>query len=86
MSEYRRHKKSRKLIDAEKRQGVELKENEIERQFIPLDEVNGYKIRPGIADLYGATMLPGGINFTIYSNGATSIALLLYHRNDIRSA
>ncbi|WP_026514278.1 alpha-amylase family glycosyl hydrolase [Butyrivibrio sp. LB2008] len=82
MSEYRRHKKSKKLIDAEKRQGVELKENEIDRQFLPLDEVNGYKIRPGMYNLYGATMLPGGINFTIYSNGATSITLLLYHRND----
>ena len=82
MSEYRRHRKSKKLIDAEKRQGVELKEDEYERQFLPLDEVNGYKIRPGLSNLYGATMLPGGINFTIYSNGATSITLLLYHRND----
>ena len=82
MSEYRRHRKSKKLIDAEKRQGVELQEDEFDRHFLPLDEICGYKVRPGLYNLYGATMLPGGINFTIYSNGATSMTLLLYHRKE----
>ena len=35
-------------------------------------------------NIYGATMLTDGVNFTINSNGATSITLLLYNRGESR--
>ncbi|MGN0372779.1 MAG: glycogen debranching protein, partial [Enterocloster sp.] len=46
----------------------------------PLDEINGFQVRPGIYELNGATAIPGGVNFTIHSHGATSCELLLFHR------
>ena len=50
--------------------------------MVPLDYVNGYQIRPGFYDINGATAIPGGVNFTVYSHGATSIDLLLFHREE----
>lgn len=47
----------------------------------PLDVVEGFKIRPGFYDLMGATAIPCGVNFTISSNQAKSIELLLYHKD-----
>ncbi|MBD5470476.1 MAG: glycogen debranching enzyme [Lachnospiraceae bacterium] len=46
------------------------------------DVVNGYRIRPGKFLRNGATFVPGGVNFTIYSNGAKSCTLCLFHRNE----
>ena len=48
--------------------------------MVPLDYVNGYSIRPGFYEINGATAIPGGVNFTVHSHGATSIELLLFHR------
>ena len=31
--------------------------------LIALDEINGYKVRPGFYEINGATPIPGGINF-----------------------
>lgn len=50
--------------------------------MVPLDFVNGFSIRPGFYDINGATAIPGGVNFTVYSHGATSIDLLLFHREE----
>ncbi len=50
--------------------------------LIPLDEIGGYKVRPGIFEINGATAIPGGVNFTIHSNQATCCELLLYHRTE----
>ena len=50
--------------------------------LIPLDTIDGFDVRPGFYDINGATAIPGGVNFTIYSHGATSIELLLFHRNE----
>ncbi|MCR4589567.1 MAG: glycogen debranching protein GlgX [Lachnospiraceae bacterium] len=47
----------------------------------PLDNVAGYDIRPGFYDLMGATAIPCGVNFTISSNQATKIELLLFKRD-----
>lgn len=47
----------------------------------PLDRISGFDIRPGIYDLMGATAIPCGVNFTITSNQATGIELLLYKKN-----
>ena len=46
----------------------------------PLDEVAGFPVRPGLYEMYGATALEEGVNFTVHSHGATSCELLLYHR------
>lgn len=44
----------------------------------PIDEVSGYQIRPGLYEMYGATAIPGGVNFTVQSTNATSCELLLF--------
>lgn len=48
--------------------------------YAPTDEVNGFKIRPGNFLRNGATIVDGGISFTISSYGATSCSLCLFHR------
>ena len=48
--------------------------------LVPLDHISGFDVRPGFYDSNGATAIPGGVNFTVYSHGATSIELLLFHR------
>ena len=47
--------------------------------LIPMDEVNGFQIRPGMYEVNGATAIPCGVNFTVYSFGATYCELLLFH-------
>lgn len=46
----------------------------------PFEEISGFRVRPGNWTLNGATKLPGGVNFTIYSKHATSCKLLLFRR------
>ena len=48
----------------------------------PLDEINGYPVRPGFYEINGATAIVGGINFTIHSSNATSCELLLFKRKE----
>ncbi len=50
--------------------------------MMPLDEISGFLVRPGFYDVNGATALPGAVNFTVHSNGATSCELLLFHRKE----
>ena len=50
--------------------------------LVPLDTIDGFDVRPGFYDINGATAIPGGVNFTIYSHGASSIELLLFHREE----
>ena len=52
----------------------------ISEQLKPIDTVNGFQIRPGFFREFGAFAIPGGVNFTIHSHGATSCELLLFHR------
>lgn len=47
--------------------------------MVPLDNLEGFKVRPGFFDINGATALSDGVCFTIHSQGATSCELLLYH-------
>lgn len=35
--------------------------------LVPLDCVDGFEIRPGFYEINGATAIPGGVNFTVYS-------------------
>ena len=49
-------------------------------QLKPLDTICGFHVRPGFFLDFGATVIPGGVNFTIQSHKATSCELLLFHR------
>ena len=44
----------------------------------PLDEIAGFKVRPGHYNRDGATRAGNGISFTIHSMGATGCTLLLF--------
>ena len=46
----------------------------------PMDRAGGFDIRPGFYENNGAFAIPGGVNFTISSQGAFSCELLLFHR------
>ncbi len=48
--------------------------------LVPMKELDGFEVRPGFYEINGATAIPGGVNFTVHSLGATSIELLLFHR------
>ncbi len=50
--------------------------------LIPIDEIAGYQVRPGLYEINGATAIPGGVNFTIHSNQATACELLLFHNQE----
>ncbi|MCI8572829.1 MAG: glycogen debranching enzyme, partial [Oscillibacter sp.] len=50
--------------------------------LVPMDRINGFEVRPGFYEINGATAIPGGVNFTVHSNGATSVELLLFHRTE----
>ena len=40
----------------------------------------GYKLRPGRAVPFGATFVPGGVNFSVFSRHATSCTLVLFDK------
>ena len=48
----------------------------------PTDAYGDFKIRPGLFLANGSNLVPGGVNFTIYSKGAKSIELVLYHSHE----
>ena len=41
------------------------------QQLPPLETISGFQVRPGFFRFFGATGIPGGVNFTIQSHGAT---------------
>ena len=50
------------------------------QELQPIDTIAGFRVRPGFFRQFGATVIPGGVNFAIQSHGATSCELLLFHR------
>lgn len=48
----------------------------------PVDRIGGFDVRPGFYEINGASVLPGGVNFTVHSQNATSCELLLYRRGE----
>ncbi len=48
----------------------------------PTDTIAGYGVRAGRPFPFGATYVPGGINFSIYSRHATACTLVLYRRGE----
>lgn len=49
--------------------------------ILPTDTYKQFKIRRGFFRLNGSTILPNGVNFSIYSSGATSCELVLFRRD-----
>jgi len=45
----------------------------------PTDTYAGFKLRPGFFLYSGAILVPGGVNFSIYSSKAKSCTLVLFH-------
>lgn len=56
----------------------EKHEDVVNTGLLPLDVVEGFKIRPGFFRMYGACVASNGVSFTINSHGATRCALLLF--------
>lgn len=52
--------------------------------LIPIDKIGEFDVRPGFYEIYGATAIPGGVNFTVHSNQATSCELLLFRREQTK--
>ena len=50
------------------------------KNLIPMDECNGFKIRPGFYLENGTVVIPGGVSFTVNSQNATSCKLILFKR------
>ena len=48
----------------------------------PTGWISGFAVRPGRALPFGATPVPGGVNFSVYSNHATAIILVLFRRGE----
>lgn len=64
-------------------EGENEMENRLEKQeqwggLQPLDEIDGFLVRPGFYNRSGATIGNNGISFTVNSFGATSCTLLLF--------
>jgi isoamylase len=48
----------------------------------PTDWISGYAVRPGRPLPFGVSLARGGINFSVYSNNATAVTLVLYRRGE----
>ena len=57
----------------------EKHEDVVNTGLLPLDVVEGFKIRPGFFRMYGACVASNGVSFTINSHGATRCTLLLFN-------
>ena len=69
---------------SESKESLELEKLSLPRtiHLIPMDYLDGFAVRPGFYETNGATAIPGGVNFTVHSHGATRIELLLFHRQE----
>lgn len=56
----------------------EKHEDVVNTGLLPLDVVEGFKIRPGFFRMYGACVASNGVSFAINSHGATRCTLLLF--------
>ncbi len=48
----------------------------------PTHEHQGYKLRPGRPFPFGATFVPGGVNFSVFSSYATTCELVLFRKGE----
>lgn len=49
----------------------------------PTHRFNGFRLRRGSVQPFGATLVPGGINFSVFSRHATSATLVIYERGAV---
>ncbi len=71
MKEYKTLKENKIVSSSASSKSIHLK---------PMDKVCGFDIRTGFYDMPGATSIPCGVNFTIFSHGAEEITLCLFNR------
>jgi isoamylase len=50
--------------------------------FYPTHSHGDYKLRPGRVFPFGATLVPGGVNFSIFSRNATDCTLVLFDKGE----
>ena len=48
--------------------------------YYPTHDIGGCRVRPGRPMPFGATLVPGGVNFSIFSNEATACTLALFRK------
>ncbi|MFJ9942560.1 glycogen debranching protein GlgX [Streptomyces erythrochromogenes] len=48
----------------------------------PTHEVGGYRVRAGKPFPFGANVVPGGVSFSVFSDQATSMTLVIYKRGE----
>ncbi|MGC9670557.1 glycogen debranching protein GlgX [Planosporangium sp. 12N6] len=48
----------------------------------PTHDIAGYGVRLGHHLPFGATLVPGGVNFSVYSSSAEAVSLVLFHRGE----
>ncbi|MEV6605482.1 glycogen debranching protein GlgX [Kutzneria sp. NPDC051319] len=49
----------------------------------PTHRIAGFGVRAGRPLPFGASRVPGGVNFSVYSAGATGMTLVLYRRDEV---
>ena len=52
----------------------------------PTHQISGFAVRAGHPLPFGATPVPGGVNFSVYSNHATAMTLVLFRRGGTAAA
>ncbi len=60
--------------------GKYIREEHARKHMKPIDQINGFDVRPGLFDENGTVVIPGGVSFTILSQEATSMELILFKR------
>ncbi|MEJ8645145.1 hypothetical protein WKI68_35890 [Streptomyces sp. MS1.HAVA.3] len=48
----------------------------------PTHEVGGYRVRAGKPFPFGANVVPGGVSFSVFSDQATSMTLVIFKRGE----
>src|SRR5690348_12512310 len=48
--------------------------------FYPTHVIGGYRVRRGHPLPFGASIVPGGVNFSIFSSAATAATLVLFDK------
>ncbi|BDV42175.1 glycogen operon protein GlgX homolog [Geotalea uraniireducens] len=50
--------------------------------FYPTHTLAGFRVRPGKSFPFGATLVPGGVNFSVFSSHAVSCTLVLFEKGE----
>ncbi len=50
--------------------------------IVPMGEIAGYQVRPGLFDSNGAVASEVGVNFTVHTQSGRSCELLLFHKGE----